>query len=126
MHLVANAVKLREGRTEHLLHSPASRIIGDLGNQAYPCAGGHGDLSLIRQELSREHPEEGRLSSSVFAHQSYPLAGVDLEADAVEQVCIFLKGLYNAFYCNFNHNSSSNSSRVYNRFTASNRPLVLK
>ena len=49
-------------------------------------AGGNGDFPLIVVQLAGEDLKEGALAAAVFTQQAHPLALVDVESQAVQDV----------------------------------------
>ena len=102
-HLPLHVQQGGEGRAQHLLHRVARGVAGDLGDEAQLLARGDHDRALVGTQLAREDAEQGGLAAAVAAHDAHALAGVDVEAQAVQQIISDFKGFYQVFYGYINH-----------------------
>ena len=128
-HSCANPVQTGKRRAEHVVYRVVRWIDRDLRDQADLLPLRKGDRAGIVVDLARENLEKRRLARAVFAEQPDALARLHVKADTVEQIPLLVKALDEVLYRNVNHvvssNSERNSSRVYNKFSASSSAFAL-
>ena len=81
-----HAEKGRKSGAKHILHRIPFRIMGNLGDETQLFPRGDHDGALVRGDFSGQDAEEGGLAAAVAAHDAHPLSGIDVEAQAVQQV----------------------------------------
>ena len=103
IHLGFQRLHPLKGGIQHVLYREAGRVDGDLGDQSHPPSGGNDDLAAVRLQLAGQQTEQGGLSRAVFAQQTHPFTGVDLEGDAVQYVLFQIEGLYHVLHRDIYH-----------------------
>ena len=128
-HASFDPVQSGKRRAQHVADQILRRIDRDLGNKPHLFALREGNRAGIIVDFARQNLKKRRLARAVFAEQPDALARLHVKADTVEQIPVLVKALDKVLYRNVNHvvssNSERNSSRVYNKFSASSSAFAL-
>ena len=103
LHLLRQLLVAGEGGVQNVVHRVPLGIHGDLGDEAQAAVFGDHHLALVGLQLPGENPEEGGLPRAVSAQQAHPLAGLDLEGHAVQNVVPYFKGFFQFIDADFYH-----------------------
>ena len=88
----------RKGGVQHVLHSVARRVDGNLGDQPHPLVGGHHNVPLVGVDLPGENAQKSGFAAPVGSQQAHPLPGVHLEGQPVQYFFADLELLHKAGY----------------------------
>ena len=128
-HASFDPVQPGERRAQHVADQILRRIDRNLRNEPHLFALREGNRAGIIVDFARQNLKKRRLARAVFAEQPDALARLHVKADTVEQIPLLVKALDKVLYRNVNHvvssNSERNSSRVYNKFSASSSAFAL-